>query len=96
MVIRLLLNKEDQVIIREEIRNVIGNDFPDLQHRFHCHYTMAFISEVIRFHHVAPFSLPHRNIEKVQIGEIYFILSFINFIGVNLEKMILKIFLNED
>ena len=51
---------EIQEKIRQEVQSVIGRDeTPNLSHRQSCHYTCAFIAEVLRFRPVAPTGIVH-------------------------------------
>ncbi|XP_054158276.1 cytochrome P450 1A1-like, partial [Oppia nitens] len=54
--------------LRQEIDDTIGDQMPKHADRQRLHYTMAFISETLRYRNVAPYGLPHKAIVDCQLG----------------------------
>jgi len=61
---------EIQKKIRDEIENVIGlQEIPTLKHKAECHYTSAFIAEVLRFRPSNPMGAAHKTTVDSQVGK---------------------------
>jgi cytochrome P450 len=55
--------------LREEIEKVIGNtDIPTLLHKKDCHFTEAFINEVMRSRPIAPLGVSHKVMVDTEIN----------------------------
>lgn len=54
--------------LRQEIESVIGDRKPTHEDRAHCHYVMAFISEVMRAKNTFPQGLIHKATATCEIG----------------------------
>ncbi|XP_054154603.1 cytochrome P450 2E1-like [Oppia nitens] len=54
--------------LRNEISDKIGDRLPTLDDRQRCHYSMAFISETLRFRNVVPVGVEHKAIVDSKIG----------------------------
>lgn len=62
-------NLEIQSKLREEVRQVIGEEKnPSNEHRVKCHYVQAFISETLRFRPFLPMGLPHKTVVDTEAG----------------------------
>ena len=48
MLLYMVYYEEVATKLRKEIESVIGNRRPNHEDKYHCHYVMAFISEVMR------------------------------------------------
>jgi cytochrome P450 len=58
-----------QTRIREEVLyNIPNKDVPTLAHRSKCHYTTAFVSEVLRWRMMAPTGIPHKTTVDVELN----------------------------
>jgi cytochrome P450 len=59
-----------QDTIRQEIISVVGSEdtIPQPEHKNDCHYTMAFIAEVMRFRPIFPNGVPHRSTTDTVLG----------------------------
>jgi len=61
---------EMQQKIRDEIEDVIGlEEIPTLKHKADCHYTSAFIAEVLRFRPINPMGALHKTTVDSQVAE---------------------------
>jgi cytochrome P450 len=59
---------EAQKKIRHEVETEIGlADIPTLQHKNRCHYTSAFVNEVLRFKPVAPLGVTHKTLVDTEV-----------------------------
>ena len=68
----LLLLANDQNIqnkLRQEIETQIGDRMPVQEDRNNCHYTMAFISETMRYRLVVPMGMFHKAVVNTTIGK---------------------------
>jgi hypothetical protein len=54
--------------MRDEIYEMIGDHIPTQEDRNKCHFTQAFISEVLRFRNVLPFGVPHETMRDSELG----------------------------
>ncbi|TFK27884.1 cytochrome P450 [Coprinopsis marcescibilis] len=72
-VLAMVIHPEIQKKAQEEIRNVVGVDrLPSFSDRNQLVYVNAVIAEVMRWHTIAPFALPHATTED-DVYEDYFI-----------------------
>jgi len=60
---------EMQQKLREEITQVIGHCIPMQDDKHKCHFTNAFISEVLRYRNVAPIGIPHKATRDSILGK---------------------------
>ena len=55
--------------VQKELEDVFGDNDPCLELRPRCHYTNAVLHESLRLTGILPFSVPHRAIEEVAVGD---------------------------
>lgn len=68
-IILYIFTEEDiEFKLRNEVKNVLGNEEPTIDDMKNCHYVMAFISEILRKHDIVNFGVPHRLLRKYEIG----------------------------
>jgi hypothetical protein len=48
--------------------NSLGLNIPQIKDRENCHFTNAFIFEILRLRNILPFGLPHTNSSNTIIG----------------------------
>lgn len=68
LVLYIFTNKNIENILREEIKCKIGNRTPIQNDMHNCHYVMACIAEILRLRNPAPFGLPHKLLDKYNLG----------------------------
>ncbi|CAG7722928.1 unnamed protein product [Allacma fusca] len=68
MCLYLALNPEIQRKVQAEVENVIGNSFPQLDHRKSVPYTRAVIFESLRCSSLTPIGIARRVLEDMAVG----------------------------
>lgn len=61
-------NPQMQERIRKEIKEVVGEEQAQPTHKDDCHYTMAFIAEVMRHRTITPAGVPHKTTTDVDVA----------------------------
>ncbi|XP_054161123.1 steroid 17-alpha-hydroxylase/17,20 lyase-like [Oppia nitens] len=55
--------------VRQEIDSICGDHLPGHADRDRCHYTMAVISETLRYRNAAPFGVSHKTMVTTKLGQ---------------------------
>ena len=62
---------EYQKKLHDEIQNELGDRMPLHEDMAKMHYTMAFISEMLRFRNPAPIGVFHKTLTNCKLGKFY-------------------------